>query len=124
MEYARKVNALVKASPTLVDQVTLTPIDFDSINIDLYVSFDCEDNDQLDDLLQAIIDVSCTEIEAAAHDSPFVVTLQVHLPGAVSEDSMYEPSDNVRIAYNSIYNQIDVVIFRAAKKRTVKYTYP
>lgn len=116
-----KLHALLLPNKTLMDKIELRCLDYDEIEVHCYVSYECDDDDELDDLLQAIIDTCCVEV-ASCSDNGFTVMIQVYLPGEYQEDDVYARGDRVYISCNMVTSKIDVTIVRQNNKR-VEYSY-
>lgn len=92
------------------------------LEVMLYVSFECEDEDEIEDLFQAVIDTLCSNV---AHESDTYdkASLQIMYPGAVGDEDMYEAGDMARLDYEKNKGCIDVKVYKVGRAKPVTYLY-
>lgn len=114
---------LAKSARALVESINLCDEDSGYPIVRCFVSYDCEDFDELDDVFQAIIDIVCRTLAYDADNDLDCIKIQMYLPGSVADDSMYELGDMAILEYNSTKDCIDVLVQRYKSKIQVKYAY-
>jgi len=115
---------LAKSASTIIDSINICNEESGFPIVRCFVSYDCEDYDELDDVFQAIIDIVCRSLAYDADNELDCIKIQMYLPGSVAEDSMYELGDMALLEYNSKAECIDVTIKRYKKDDiNIKYMY-
>ena len=103
-----KIIQLVQTvTPHIIDHVEIGPLGDKGLDVRLFMSFECEDGDELDDIFQAILDIMCSgvvsEREVWAHG-----TMMIWYPGATNEDDMYDEGESASVSFDEKNNCIDV----------------
>lgn len=113
------IGRMVRASRD-VDHMQFIEED-DNMHIKCYVSYDCDD-DQVDDIFQALIDISC--VDMAYHDTDYTtLSIDMCYPGSCSEADIYDVGNQARITHNENYESMQVVVKRPMKVKEVVYNY-
>lgn len=124
MAFESRFEEFANVAKGVVDKISVSLLDLDQVEIQCYVAHECDDDSEIDDVFQALIDISCVHL-AKTRDTPIAVEIQILFPGSASFDDMYEPGDRASVAYNVATHRIDVLIYRAhsPSSKPVAYAY-
>jgi len=115
-----RLKMLLSPNKTLMDDIQLKSVDYDHLEVRCFVSYDCDDDDDLDDLFQAVIDVCCVEL--ANSDDSFHIVIQLFMPGEVTETRIYSMADMAYLSFDYTASQVEVTILRRTNEK-VNYKY-
>ena len=111
---ASRLSSLLISGRNIIDVIKCETLDTEyDVEVKCYASYDCEDDDDLDSMFQAIIDTLCVEV---ATEKNLNVTLQMFLPGSVNPDDIYDMGDRAYVSYDPIGKTIDVQVIRESGK--------
>lgn len=125
VQTVQTVHSLLDNVPRVIDNFSINVDEVaatGTLKVTLYVSFDCDCDDELGDVFQAVIDVLCCQIvqDSDVYNS---ATLELLYPGAVGEDDMYEPGERATMVYEKMNRCIDVKVFKQESSKPVSYVY-
>ena len=122
-DFMTRIDTIVKASKNVIERVDLGLVDLDEIELNCFVSFECDDDDDLADFFQAAIDVISYEMVHGQEIANTTFRIRMLFPGYVSEESMYELGDIASINYDDLRGIVKVSVMRNDSNKIVKYCY-
>jgi len=119
------IKILGLAVPRIIENVEARLME-DAFDVKLFVSFECDDEDELEDVFQAVIDVMCQRmvVEQTVWKRGSIV---LWYPGAVGDEDMYEEGESAKLQLEPANGCIDVSMKKrdrsTQKWRVTRYVY-